>query len=135
MKEQLSLSGKLMKCLNVKWNVVSFVIIILLFWFFNQSLINFWSIKFLGKFTKAPITLENMPALVLKVKDFQNYWSLLKKQSGQLLLDNQQKTGFFALFCGLETLLGLGTMLLSKVPENLTAIKYLISYRLSQDHL
>lgn len=81
------------------------------------------------------MTLENLPSVVLKVKDFQIYLSLLKKQTGQLLLVSQQKIGFLGLFCGLETLVGLGTMLLSEVPANLTAIKYLFSYRLSQDHL
>ena len=89
----------------------------------------------LGRGTKAPITKDDLPALELKVKDFQKYLSNIKKLSGQLIVESQQKTGFLGLFFGLESLLGLSKMLLSEVPTSLSPITYLLSYRLSQDHL
>ena len=50
-------------------------------------------------------------------------------------MESQQKTGFFGIYCGLETIVGLGLMMLIETPACFKAIKYLISYRLSQDHL
>lgn len=90
---------------------------------------------FLGRGTKAPIRKENIPELAVKIKEFQLYISGIKKLSGQLVIESQQKTGFMGLFFGLETLLGLCEMLIVEVPANLTRLTHFLSYRLSQDHL
>lgn len=70
-----------------------------------------------------------------KVLKFQKYICGLKKKSGQLLINSQQKTGFLGLFLGLQTVVGLAKMLTVETPDTLTKIPLLLSYRLSQDHL
>lgn len=73
--------------------------------------------------------------MVEKVKSFKTYISGLKKSSGQLLIESQQRTGFLGLFLGLDAAIGLAKMLIIETPHCLTPLKYLLTYRLSQDHL
>lgn len=89
----------------------------------------------IGKGLKAPLKASELGNARTKVSRIQNYIENLRITKKKKIVESQKKTGFLGIQQGLEAALGLADMLLVNVPKPLNKLKYLLMYKLSQDHL
>ncbi|GFR60557.1 titin [Elysia marginata] len=83
-----------------------------------------------GKGLKSPLTQNNIRKKEEKIQDAVNYILQLQEVCGKPLVTGRRKTGFVGFLCTINSILQLAKRLFANFNFN-----YLMTYRLSQDHL